>query len=118
MILVINLKTYPSGIGENAEKLAFICRETATKTLSRIFLAPQASDINRTSMIIPTLAQHTDYFPAERATGYITPEEIKAAQFGAIDALIRNTAAKLDATLLTADYVQHIVAKSRGSKGH
>ena len=47
-----------------------------------------------------------------------TPEEIKAAQFGAIDALIRNTAAKLDATLLTADYVQHIVAKSRGIKVH
>ncbi len=45
-----------------------------------------------------------------------TPEEIKAAQFGAIDALIRNTAAKLGATLLTADYVQHIVAKGRGIK--
>src|SRR3989338_11531059 len=43
-----------------------------------------------------------------------TPEEIKAAQFGIIDALIRNTAAKLDATLLTADYIQYKVALARG----
>ncbi len=43
-----------------------------------------------------------------------TVDEIKAAQFGAIDALIRNTASKLNATLLTADYIQYKVALARG----
>ncbi len=46
--------------------------------------------------------------------GLPTVEEIKAAQFGVIDALIRNTAAKLNATLLTADYIQYKVALARG----
>ena len=43
-----------------------------------------------------------------------TVDEIKAAQFGAIDALIRNTASKLNATLLTTDYIQYKVALARG----
>src|SRR3989338_7258669 len=42
-----------------------------------------------------------------------TVDEIKAAQFGAIDALIRNTASKLNATLLTADYIQYKFALAR-----
>ncbi len=45
-----------------------------------------------------------------------TPEEIKAARFGAIDALIRDVATKLDATLLTSDYVQYLAARARGIK--
>lgn len=93
MILVINLKTYPSGIGKNAEKLASFCREAAGKTGSRIFLAPQIADINMTSGIIQTLSQHVDYFPAERATGFITPEEIKAN--GAVGSIINHSEHKL-----------------------
>lgn len=46
----------------------------------------------------------------------LTPEEIKAARFGAVDAAIREAATKLKATLLTGDYVQYLAAKARGIK--
>ena len=43
-----------------------------------------------------------------------TPEEIRAARYGALDAKIRETATKHGATLLTGDYVQYLAAKARG----
>jgi ATPase len=43
-----------------------------------------------------------------------TPDEIKAAKFGAIDSAIRDAAVKLEAKLLTADYVMFLTAKARG----
>jgi len=45
-----------------------------------------------------------------------TPEEIKAARFGAVDALIRETALNLNANLLTGDYVMYLAAKAHGIK--
>jgi len=43
-----------------------------------------------------------------------TPDEIKAAKFGAIDSAIRDAAVKLNARLITADYVMYLTAKARG----
>jgi len=43
-----------------------------------------------------------------------TPEEIKAARFGALDAKIREVATEKGATLLTGDYVQYLAATARG----
>jgi len=43
-----------------------------------------------------------------------TPEEIKAARFGAIDSAIRDAAIQLNAKLLTADYVMYLASKARG----
>lgn len=43
-------------------------------------------------------------------------EEIQLARKGRIDALIRNVAREYDATLLTSDYVQALVAEAEGLK--
>ncbi len=43
-----------------------------------------------------------------------TPDEIKAARFGAIDSAIRDAAVQLEAKLLTGDYVMYLTAKARG----
>ncbi len=45
-----------------------------------------------------------------------TLEEIKLAKAGRIDAIIRDVAKNEDAYLITADYVQHLVAEAEGVK--
>ncbi|RLG64129.1 ATPase [archaeon] len=46
----------------------------------------------------------------------VTPEEIKHAKYGAIDAKIRELAAENDAVLYTMDRVQALVAEAKGVK--
>jgi ATPase len=45
-----------------------------------------------------------------------TLNDIKLASSGRLDALIRDTAKKNDATLMTADYVQSLVGEAEGVK--
>ncbi|HLD78363.1 MAG TPA: PINc/VapC family ATPase, partial [archaeon] len=47
-----------------------------------------------------------------------TMEDIQLAKKGRIDAIIRDAAAKNDATLMTADYVQALVAEAEGVPVH
>lgn len=45
-----------------------------------------------------------------------TIEEIKLAKHGRIDAIIKDIALENDATLITCDYVQHLVSEAHGIK--
>jgi len=45
-----------------------------------------------------------------------TIEEIKLAKHGRIDAIIKDVALENDATLITCDYVQHLVSEAHGIK--
>jgi len=45
-----------------------------------------------------------------------TMEEIRLAKHGRIDAIIKDIALEKDATLITCDYVQHLVSEAHGIK--
>lgn len=80
-MIIINFKTYESGIGENAVVLAKACEEASLETNEEIVLAVSATDIFRISQAVklPIFGQHTDDDGFGAHTGEVIPETIKAA---------------------------------------
>jgi len=72
-IVVVNFKTYKQGL--NAIKLA----RAIEKVGKDIIIGVQANDINEITKLtkLKVFAQHVDYFPSGRNTGYIIPEAVK-----------------------------------------
>ncbi len=87
-ILVINLKTYPEGTGNNAHALLKAAEEVSD---NNVILAVQAIDIRYLSehSKIPIFAQHIDPFEEGNRTGSITAQAIKDA--GAKGTLINHS---------------------------
>jgi triosephosphate isomerase len=88
-LLLINLKTYEQGTGQNAVKLAQIAKNFTGSEKFEIILAVQPTDIAEVSKIVPTYAQHVDSAEYGSHTGHILPEAVKAV--GAKGTLINHS---------------------------
>jgi triosephosphate isomerase len=87
-ILLINLKTYRKGTGENALKLARVAKKFS-KGKPDVILAVQPTDISKVSKIVKTLSQYIDPVEFGAHTGHILPEDVKEA--GAKGTLINHS---------------------------
>jgi triosephosphate isomerase len=89
-ILLVNLKTYEQGTGENALKIAKAADSLANNEVE-IVLAVQPADIKMISdsVKIPVFSQHTDPIKYGSNTGWILPESVKSA--GAAGTLLNHS---------------------------
>ncbi len=86
--IVVNYKTYPSGIAESGIKLALIMQDKGKDFFG---IAPQVVD---TSLIakqvnIPVFSQHADPLDKDRATGWILPRTL--AKIGVYGVLLNHS---------------------------
>ena len=90
-MIIVNFKTYESGTGENAVKMAKICEEVSKKTKVKIIVAVQAVDIEKISksVSIPVYAQHVDAINYGSNTGKVLAETVKEA--GASGSLLNHS---------------------------
>ena len=106
--LIINFKTYPTGTGAQAEKLARLCSEVAGKNKDvDIMLAVQAADIYSIAKAAPhckALAQHIDPISPGKNTGWLLPEDAKAN--GAFGTLLNHAEHRLSQDILKACIVR------------
>lgn len=76
-MIFVNFKTYSQGTGEKAVKLALICAEVAKKTGVKIIPVVQAADIFRLARAgFEVWAQHVDWQPPGRCTGFVNLEAV------------------------------------------
>ncbi len=107
IMIVLNLKTYLEGTGENSVKIAQACKDVADDSGIDIAVAPQFCDIYRVAsqVDIPVYSQHLDSVGAGSFTGHAFSRCIKDA--GAVGTLInhserRLTLAEIDASVQAA----------------
>jgi len=93
-ILIINLKTYEEGTGENALKLAKTADSLANDI--EIILAVQPADIKliADNVRIPVFSQHVDPIAYGAHTGWVLPESVKSA--GAKGSLLNHSERRMD----------------------
>jgi triosephosphate isomerase len=107
---LINFKTYSQASGKNALKLAKIAETISVKRNVSIAVAPQIADLFQIAnkVKIPLFAQHIDPIEAGRNTGYILPENVKAA--GAQGTLINHSEHQLseDKIKNTIEYAKNV----------
>jgi len=101
MIVIVNFKTYPHSIGEEAVKLAKTCEKIAVETKTDVRVAVSSPDIYRVSQAvkIPVLSEHVDPHPPDRHTGSIVVEDIKSA--GASGSLINHSEHKVKLEIIS-----------------
>ncbi len=101
-LILVNLKTYAEGMGENAVKLAKITEQVHLKTGASIALAPQLVDskIVIDSSETPVFAQHVDPVGMGQFTGHVLPEAV--AQAGLIGTLINHSERQLPLEVIKA----------------
>jgi len=102
--IVVNLKTYRTGLGEEALNIGRVMEEVARETGARIAIAASALDVYRLKqeLSIPVLAQHADPVGHGSNTGRIMVEHVK--EMGADGLLINHaedqrTIADIDALI-------------------
>lgn len=80
-LILINLKTYREGMGDNAVKLAKIAEQIHLKTGTSIALSPQFVDIKLVveASETPVFAQHIDPVAMGQFTGHVLPESVAEA---------------------------------------
>ncbi len=90
-LILVNLKTYREGMGENAVGLAKIAEQVHLKTGTSIALAPQLADskIVIEASETPIFAQHIDPVGMGQFTGHILPESV--AEAGCVGTLINHS---------------------------
>lgn len=95
-ILLINLKTYEEGTGENALGIAKIAESAAKGSNVEVILAVQPTDIRRISHSVgmPVFSQHIDPIIYGSSTGWTLPEAVKAA--GAAGTLLSHSERQMD----------------------
>lgn len=93
-LIIVNLKCYEEGTGNNALKLAKICESVSKAYKINIAVAPQFTDINLISKVdIPVFSQHLDPIKPGAFTGHVSALALKEA--GAIGTLINHSERKL-----------------------
>lgn len=98
-MLIINLKTYISGTGKNAETVVELCEKLASGRT--IIVAAQAADIYRAAKKakkISVFAQHIDAAEQGRNTGFVTAEAVSEA--GAKGTIINHAEHKIPLMLV------------------
>ncbi len=90
-LILINLKSHDTSVGNNALKIGSICQELYEVYGLNIGVAPQLPDIYRLSskLNIPVFSQHIDNIKNGTSTGYTTIRCIKEA--GAIGSIINHS---------------------------
>lgn len=80
-IVIVNFKAYPEVEGKRSLDLAEACQDVADETGVNIAVCPPVTEIDTVSkaVTIPVLAQHVDAKRPGAATGWTTPELLKAA---------------------------------------
>ena len=92
-LIIINLKTYETGTGKKAVKLAKI-----SSKFDNIVLCPQPTDIKEISKYVETYAQHIEPVGFGSNTGSILPEAVKQA--GAKGTLLNHSERRLNSGVL------------------
>ena len=107
---MINFKTYTQASGKNALRLAKIAERISVQRKVSVAVAPQIADLFQIAneVKIPLFAQHIDPIEAGRNTGYILPENVKAA--GAQGTLINHSEHQLsdDKIKNTVDFARNV----------
>jgi triosephosphate isomerase len=95
-LILVNLKTYLEGMGENAASLAKIAEKVHKKTGISIALAPQSTDLLLVaeSTETPVFSQHIDPIKPGSHTGHILPEAVVDA--GCAGTLINHSERRLN----------------------
>jgi triosephosphate isomerase len=84
MTIILNYKTYPESLGENAIKLAEAAYNVSLKNNHKIIVCPQFVDIENVVSHFPQndnfeiWAQHMDYQEGGKETGFVTADTLKA----------------------------------------
>lgn len=103
--LIINLKAYEEGLGENALVLANICKSLEKEANAKnveIILCPSMVDIKDIVRSgVKTYSQHIDNYDYGAHTGSVIPHSIKCA--GASGSLINHSEHRIDSSEITAN---------------
>lgn len=101
-LILVNLKTYREGMGENAVRLAKVAEQVHLKTGASIALAPQLVDskIVIDASETPVFAQHVDPVGMGQFTGHILPESV--AEAGCVGTLINHSERQLSLDVIKA----------------
>jgi triosephosphate isomerase len=101
-LILVNLKTYREGMGENAVKLAKIAEQVHIKTGASIAISPQLADLKIVidSSETPVFAQHVDPVGLGQFTGHVLPESV--AEAGCIGTLINHSERQLTLEVIKA----------------
>lgn len=93
--ILINLKTYREGLGENAHRIARAAEDVAAESGVTIGICPQPMDLHPLArhFDIPVYAQHVDGVVPGASTGHITAEALRVA--GATGSLINHSERRL-----------------------
>lgn len=77
-IIIVNLKTYDQGTGENALEIAYTCEKVAEQEGVNVGIAVQNADVHRVAekVEIPVFAQHIDPEPPGSHTGKDSAETL------------------------------------------
>ena len=104
--ILINLKSYTEGFGQNAQKIAQSAEQIAQENDVRIGIAPGYMDIHPLYVhhSLPVFAQHIDAVTPGAHTGHIVAEALKAA--GATGTLINHSERRL--TLADIEAAHHL----------
>lgn len=94
-LIVVNLKAYPTAIGEKALELARTIASAGKEKGVQVAVSPQYADLYRvTSQVeVPVLAQHVDSLEPGSGTGWLLPEAAKEA--GAVGSLVNHSEHRL-----------------------
>jgi triosephosphate isomerase (TIM) len=101
-LILVNLKTYREGMGENAVRLAKIAEQVHIKTGASIALAAQLVDskIVIDASETPVFAQHVDPVGMGQFTGHVLPEAV--AEAGLVGTLINHSERQLSLEVIKA----------------
>jgi triosephosphate isomerase len=88
---VVNLKTYPSAIGDGALRIGRALERAAARRGISAVIAPAAPDLRSLArtLRIPVVAQHVDPVDDGARTGHIPPSTLKA--FGVAGSLVNHS---------------------------
>lgn len=95
VVILINLKTYREGLGQNAHRIARAAEDVAAESGVTIGVCPQPMDLHPLArhFEIPVYAQHVDGVSPGASTGHVTAEAIRVA--GAAGSLINHSERRL-----------------------
>ncbi|KAF5046122.1 Triosephosphate isomerase [anaerobic digester metagenome] len=95
VVILINLKTYREGLGQNAHRIARAAEDVAAESGVVIGVCPQPMDLHPLAhhFDIPVYAQHVDGVSPGASTGHVTAEAIRVA--GAVGSLINHSERRL-----------------------
>lgn len=79
-MIVVNFKAYSESTGQEARKIAEICRKASQDTGKKVIAVPTAEDLLRLDHVdIETFSQHIDPVKPGSHTGHTLPENVKEA---------------------------------------